>query len=247
MATIATAAEQPGRPEAVAPVWHTVVFAAILFASATLQAFRVVPFRLHSRMQFYLFTMVTEYLLVVYVWLFGLRPRGKTPREIIGGKWDSTAAVLLDTGVSLLFGMIVLFVLGALRFILGNNPEALRAIKLLSPHSALEMILWVMLSATAGFCEEFLFRGYLQRQFLAATGQIGIAVALQAVVFGAGHLYEGWKGALAIVAYGAMFGGLSVLRKSLRPGMLQHAGYDGLVGFGAYLLNKYDRWPAGLF
>lgn len=247
MATIATAAPQPSRPEAVAPAWHTIGFLLLMFSAATLQAFHLVPFRVHTRMQFYLFTIVFEILMVVYVWLFGLRARGKTLQDLVGGKWDSAAAVLLDIGISLLFGIIVLFVLGALRYILGENPAAIRAIKTLSPHSGFELLMWVLLSTTAGFCEELLFRGYLQRQLLALTTRIEIAVALQAVVFGAGHLYEGWKGALSIVVYGAMFGCLAVLRKSLRPGMLQHAGYDSFVGFGAFLLNKYNRWPPGLF
>jgi len=247
MATIATTAPQPTRPEAVAPVWHTVGFLLLMFSAAFLQAFRLVPFRVHTRMQFYVFTIIFEILMVGYVWLFGLRARGKSLREIIGGNWDSVAAVLLDIGISLLFGIIVLFVLGALRYMLGANPDAIRAIKALSPRSSFELVVWVLLSSTAGFCEEVLFRGYLQRQFLALTTRVEAAVALQAIVFGAGHLYEGWKGAVSIVVYGAMFGALAVMRKSLRPGMLQHAGYDSLVGFGAFLLTKYNRWPASLF
>ncbi|HXX20815.1 MAG TPA: type II CAAX endopeptidase family protein [Candidatus Acidoferrum sp.] len=246
MATIATATPQSSRPELVAPVWHTIGFLLLMFSAALLQALRLVPFRVHTRMQFYVFTIVFEILMVIYVWLFGLRKRRKTLREVIGGKWDSVAAVLLDIGISLLFGIIVLFVLGALRYILGANPAAIRAIKVLSPRSGFELLMWVLLSTTAGFCEELLFRGYLQRQFLATTGRIEIAIPLQALVFGAGHLYEGWKAAVSIVVYGAMFGCLAVLRKSLRPGMLQHAGYDSFVGFGAFLLNKYNRWPPGL-
>lgn len=246
MATIATAAPQRSRPEAVAPTWHTIGFLVLMFSAAFLQAFRLIPFRVHTRMQFYLFTIVFEVLMVIYVWVFGLRVRGKTLRELIGGKWDSAAAVLLDIGISLLFGIIVLLVLGVLRYMLGANPAAVRAIKVLSPRSTAELLVWVLLSTTAGFCEELLFRGYLQRQLLALTTRIEIAIPLQAIVFGVGHLYEGWKGAVSIVVYGAMFGWLAVLRKSLRPGMLQHAGYDSLVGISAFLLNKYNRWPPGL-
>jgi membrane protease YdiL (CAAX protease family) len=93
--------------------------------------------------------------------------------------------------------------------------------------------MWVCLSTTAGFCEEFIFRGYLQRQFLALTGRPEAAVVFQALIFGAAHLYQGWKGAVTITAYGALFGGLAAWRKSLRPGMMQHAAQDTFSGLVA--------------
>ncbi|MBZ5696872.1 MAG: CPBP family intramembrane metalloprotease [Acidobacteriia bacterium] len=100
------------------------------------------------------------------------------------------------------------------------------------------MIAFLGLAMTAGFCEEILFRGYLQRQFLALTGRIEVAVALQAVVFGMAHTYQGWKGAVTIGVYGALFGVLAVVRKSLRPGMMQHAFQDSLAGIAIRVLTK---------
>ena len=84
-----------------------------------------------------------------------------------------------------------------------------------------------------GLAEEFVFRGYLQRQLLAATGRNSWAILLQGVVFGVAHGYQGIKGVLTISVYGVMFGILAALRRSLRPGMMQHASQDivsGLVG-----------------
>ena len=92
-----------------------------------------------------------------------------------------------------------------------------------------------------GFLRGVSFRGYLQRQFLAWSGRVEVAVALQAVVFGIGHLYQGWKGALTITLYGAMFGILAVMRKSLRPGMIQHAMQDSFTGIVGSLLIKHGR------
>ena len=54
-----------------------------------------------------------------------------------------------------------------------------------------EIFLWLLVSLAAGFCEELVFRGYLQRQFHAATGSIAAAVALPAIVFGLVHTYQG--------------------------------------------------------
>ena len=75
------------------------------------------------------------------------------------------------------------------------------------------------------------------------TGTAAAAVALQAVVFGIGHFYQGIRGVVVITIYGALFGILAILRKSLRPGILQHAGQDvvsGLLGsFAERLLKQY--------
>ena len=90
-----------------------------------------------------------------------------------------------------------------------------------------------MLSVTAGFCEEVVFRGYFQKQFFALTGKRDLAVALQALIFGVAHCIRASKGALTISIYGAMFGILAVVTKSLRPGMIQHAGrghFFGIIG-----------------
>ncbi len=50
--------------------------------------------------------------------------------------------------------------------------------------------MWVILAVAAGICEEFMFRGYLQKQFLAITGSDAAAVVLQAF-FGVAHSYQG--------------------------------------------------------
>ena len=83
---------------------------------------------------------------------------------------------------------------------------------------------------TAGFCEEIIFRGYLQRQFAAVTRSMLGGVVLSAIVFGASHGYEGSPRMLLLALYGLMFGLLAWSRKSLRPGMIAHAWHDALSG-----------------
>ena len=45
---------------------------------------------------------------------------------------------------------------------------------------------------TAGFVEEFVFRGYIQRQCQALCGSTILASALQVLIFTQGHFYQGW-------------------------------------------------------
>jgi membrane protease YdiL (CAAX protease family) len=135
--------------------------------------------------------------------------------------------------------MVVWFVLIVVTIAVGRNSAGLETIKALAPHSGAEFICWVALSITAGFCEELVFRGYLQKQLFAFTGKIWLAVALQAMLFGFIHLYQSWRGAVSITVYGVLFGVLAVMRKSLRPGMIQHALQDSAVGVIIRLLSKH--------
>jgi len=186
-----------------------------------------------------MFSILFEWVMVAYVWWFGLRPRGMHVSELIGGRWARVSDFLRDVGIAFLFWLVVLSMLAIVRLLLGPNPAALKAVRLLAPRTGAEMVVWVLVSVTAGITEEFLFRGYLQRQFLALTKSPHLAVVLQAVVFGSAHAYEEWKGAVGITLYGALFGVLALMRRSLRPGMMQHATQDTFAGIAASVLSKH--------
>jgi hypothetical protein len=59
-----------------------------------------------------------------------------------------------------------------------------------------------------------------------------------AAVFGLSHAYEGHQRMLLIFVYGAMFGTLAILRKSLRPGMMAHAWHDSFEGVLLVIADK---------
>lgn len=223
----------------VAAWWHTIVLIAVILSLAYLQGqpgFAVRASRLPSKIPIYLETLVYELLLFVYVWLLGLRPKGVTIREIVGGKWSRFEDFLIDVATAFIFWVAVVAVLVILEFALKFSGA--KAAAVLLPLSVPEMLVFAALSITAGFCEEFVFRGYFQRQFLALTQSIPLSVALQAVVFGGAHFYQGPRGVVVITVYGAMFGALAAIRKTLRPGMLQHATQDTISGIlGGILLR----------
>jgi membrane protease YdiL (CAAX protease family) len=226
----------------VAAWWHTIVFVIGMFAYGASQRHITSKFAgPHSPSHIFLYcsTIFFELGLLSYVWLLGLRPAGKRLRDLVGGKWARPRDVFRDIGVAILFWMVVVVFLGIVNAILGQDSTAINAMKSMLPQNGLEMALWVALSVTAGFCEELVFRGYLQRQFFALTGMPAAAVVCQAIVFGSVHLYQGVRGAIAITGYGALFGILAISRNSLRPGMIQHAGQDSFAGIVGSLLVKH--------
>lgn len=239
METNATESLTSNHEGSVIPVWHTTGFLAFLLVLIVTHPFRIGLLNVHSRLSYYSLTIIFELLLVGYVWLLGLRSCHKTLGEIIGGRWTRWTDPFRDFGVAFVFWIVVACMLLVARIFLGHNAELTRVMRLLRPQTAKEMAAWVLMSVVAGVCEEILFRGYLQRQFRAWTGNTPMAVALQAVVFGAAHLFQGWKGAVTIAVYGGLFGILAIMRKSLRPGMIQHAMQDGFSGIVLSLLAKH--------
>jgi hypothetical protein len=105
------------------------------------------------------------------------------------------------------------------------------------PQRGIELTFWIALSVTAGICEETVFRGYLQRQFMALTKSAPAGILLSAATFGAAHAYQGFRMVILIALYGAMFGILAYWRGSVRPGMIAHAWNDSLNGVLAVLVR----------
>ena len=64
------------------------------------------------------------------------------------------------------------------------------------PHTRMEMNLWGGVSLSAGFCEEFLYRGYFIWVFSPWLGWWG-AAALSLPFFAIPHIYQGWAASSA--------------------------------------------------
>lgn len=90
--------------------------------------------------------------------------------------------------------------------------------------------LWVALSVSAGICEEFAFRGYLQRQFEAGWRSPALAIVLQGLLFGWLHAYEGVAAAAAIALYGVALGIVARARGNLRAVIIAHVVTDLALG-----------------
>ena len=222
----APASESPH--SGVAPAWHTAVLLVWLLGISFIGAHVDLA---HGHVVTYSIVLLMEWTMVAFIW--GLRRRGIRLSDLIGGSWARPVYFLRDLGLGIAFLLIFGFgLLQALSYLL--NPETPKAMTTMMPQTWFEVILWVLMSLTAGFCEEVIFRGYLLRQFPALTRSVVGGIVLQAVLFGLSHGYQGWKLMLLISIYGACFGVFARWRRSLRPGMIAHALEDaagGVLGF----------------
>jgi membrane protease YdiL (CAAX protease family) len=218
---------------------HTLVFLLILFGSASLMyvsAGRMRAVEQPSRVLFYVTTIVWEWLLMAYI-LVGVRLHHTPLLEVMGARWTRAKDVFRDIGIALAFWIVALIVLGLVAHLL-HFQGMKQNVRFLAPEGRTEIVLWIAVSLTAGICEETIFRGYLQKQFIAWTGSVPAGVLLSAVVFGVGHIYQGAKATVVIGVYGLMFGMLAQRRRSMRPGMMTHALHDTVSGLAIKFLPK---------
>jgi CAAX protease family protein len=220
----------------VAPLWHTIVLIAFLFALAAYGAYAQLHAkpgpelveRRGSTVPLYLSLIAAEWGLLRFVVAGGLKKTGTSLRDLIGRRWAGWRDVARDVLIALAAWVVWTASESLIRHALGNDTA--KDIGALLPRSPLEITTWVGLSLTAGFCEEAIFRGYLQRQFQAITGSAVAAVLLQAVVFGISHGYQGLRNVVAITILGLVYGAIVLWRKSLKPTMILHAGTDVVSG-----------------
>ncbi len=181
-----------------------------------------------NRVATYLLTIVMEWLVFVVV-VAGVRRSGAPVWLVVGERWHSFRQLLRDIGIAAAFWLVAVGLLWVFSKLL-RVPDMAHNMKFMLPHSGAEIALWVALSVTAGICEETIFRGYLQRQFIAMTKNASVGIVLSAVAFGAAHAYQGPRFVVLISLFGAMFGILAYWRGTVRPGMIAHAWQDTLGG-----------------
>jgi len=146
-----------------------------------------------------------------------------------------------DVGAAAVFWIAALIVLAVIGLSLKaaglSGPQ--KTLTAIAPSTPMEVLLWMVLSMSAGFCEEFVFRGYFLRQFGSVGAGVWLGVLCSSLLFGVSHGYEGAAGMIAITAYGAMFCALALVTKSLRPGMIAHAWHDIFSGVMLMMVRHF--------
>jgi membrane protease YdiL (CAAX protease family) len=107
------------------------------------------------------------------------------------------------------------------------------------PHTRTELYWFGGVSVTAGFCEEFLYRGFFVWALSPWLGWWG-AAALSLACFAIGHLYQGWNGVLSTGVVGGLYTLVVAIFGSLWPAIALHAVSDLGSGVMAWLVLRED-------
>ena len=234
---VATQPEPEGYRRIAAPL-HTVLLLAIQAAWAFRGLIRADQLRRMAspnRVAMYSITISFEWFLLALV-IVGVRLNGTPLSSVLGERWRSVREVIRDIGIALVFAFVSMMIVTTIGQFVGADGSG-RRIQYLLPHGGLEMTLWMAVSLSAGICEEAVFRGYLQKQFMALANNAPIGILLSAVAFGLAHAYQGWQWVILIGLEGVMLGCLAHWRLSVRPGMIAHASKDALAPILAGLVK----------
>jgi membrane protease YdiL (CAAX protease family) len=216
----------------IAPLWHTVLLVLLIAGTSWLGTRHTSSGGLRrAHLETYLLTLLWEWALAGFTF-WGLRLRETSLRKLVGEWRSGFRGWMIDLGGALLFWIMAMTVLVAVGVLLrlGHMENAQKKLAELAPQSLAEMGLWIILSCSAGICEEFVFRGYLQQQFSRMSGRVWVGVIASSLLFGAAHGYEGLSGMIAITLFGAMFSMLAIRSRGLKMGMIAHAWHDAFTG-----------------
>jgi membrane protease YdiL (CAAX protease family) len=170
----------------------------------------------------------------VALWLFEARP-WPTLKFVIPQGWRFWGSIGLVLVLAITQARTIIRIARSKRLkrIKMGNPHAEK----ISPHTRSEVPWWIAVSLSAGFCEEFIFRGYLIWAFQPVFGLWGSA-AFSLVVFALAHVYQGAKGIFGVGAIGLLFTLVVLISGSLWPAIALHALTDIGQGLLAWVVFR---------
>ncbi len=176
--------------------------------------------------------------LVALVWYLTDRPW-----DLIGLVWPPPQWPVSAIVIASLF--VVLYLADAIAEIATpeqreSTREAMRTNLGFLPATSFEFAHYLFLAFSAGFCEEFIFRGYFIRYFQVLLGPDDpnhtLAILLPAIMFGVAHFYQGWKTVVKVTAMAIMFGFIFLQTDSIWLLILLHFLVDVAGGAIAWKL-----------
>lgn len=247
----------------IAPVWHTLVLIIGILGLSIAGSTGLTSQRHGSnRLITYGATAGMEILMLGWVAL-GLWLRKVPFKSLFGSLDKGVRGLFLDAVIGFAFWIGAMTILGSigLAWTAGEyaathhntlprpgqhidaspaQKQTAQTLAQLAPSNGKEIACWVLLCCIAGFVEEAVFRGYLQRQFTAwARGGAVVGVVISASMFGAAHGYQGMRNMVMLAVFGALFSLLALFRKSLRAGIFAHSGHDLIAGLALMYLRAH--------
>ena len=218
-----------------APSWHTATLVAVILAVALIGTLLTrqgiaVPTAVASNSRIasrYLPMIVVEWSLLLYVCRVG-RPRSAL-RALLGRGWMPHVRAGADIALGLCGWLLIKAVELAWMRLLPAGVIA--SVSATLPVTWVERIAWGFVAASVGFCEEVVFRGYLQAQLTACTRRASAALVLQAVLFALAHGEQGGMAMVRIALYWLALAALARWKQSLLPGIICHVLSDLASGW----------------
>jgi membrane protease YdiL (CAAX protease family) len=113
-----------------------------------------------------------------------------------------------------------------------------RVVYLYMPANATERAWWIGVAVLAGVGEEITWRGVQGGLLNNLTGNFWLAALICAISFGIGHMIQGWRSVIVVIAFALCFHALVWLAGSLYVAMAVHIAYDVTAGISYGRLGR---------
>lgn len=175
----------------------------------------------------FVFTLsLLDAMLVIGLILLLLRAHRESAREVLLGSVRRLREILVGIGMIPIVFMIVLAIRAAVLTWaphLHNQP--------INPYedmlrSRIDAAIFAVVVMIAGGLREEVQRGFILHRFKGYLGGGGIGVVVHSLIFGLGHLDQGYDAAIATATLGAFWGVVYLRRRSIIAPITSHAGYN---------------------
>jgi membrane protease YdiL (CAAX protease family) len=169
---------------------------------------------------------LTDMVLVLGLVYVFLRAHGEPVRDFVLGERRASTEITLGVMLIPVAFAVVIVVLAAvllLRPSLNNVPVNPFERMLQTPRDAAIFALVVMF---AGGVREEVQRGFIIRRFDQYLGGGLLGIGIYSVVFGLGHIEQGYAASIATGTLGAVWGFVYYSRRSIVAPMISHAGFN---------------------
>jgi membrane protease YdiL (CAAX protease family) len=208
------------------PPWRGVVRTRALFARSSITS--------SDRMGIYASTIAAQWI-AVGLTAWRCAARGLSARNLGLSLAHPAATIALGAALAVLFAFVQLLGFRALSKIPAERRGRVYELACkISPQRTSEILAFIALVATVGFCEEFLFRGFVFavfRQLLLASAPA--AILASSALFALGHLYQGRRGIVVTFFLGVIFALTRTFTASLLPPIMGHCAVDLMAGLAA--------------
>jgi membrane protease YdiL (CAAX protease family) len=175
---------------------------------------------------------MADTVLLIVLMVVLTRAHGDSVKELWLGRRPVVREVLLGLACVPLVFMLVIAVLGGLRLVAPwlHNVET-NPLENLARGGALNAAAFGLVAIFAGGVREELQRAFLLRRFERHLGGGAAGVVILSLLFGLGHLLQGWDAAIATGALGAFWAVMYLRRRSSVAPLVSHAGFNSLEVF----------------
>ena len=205
----------------------------------TLAVFGILPKTAHGDLSvtFVVVLSLTDTALLVGLIFFLLLWHGERPRDVFLGWRPITGEIRLGLPMILVALAIAVAVLGIVQLVapsLHNVPQNPLQDMLRRPRDA---GLFAVVVVIAGGVREEIQRAFILHRFDQWLGGAYVGVVVWSIVFGFGHVVQGYDVAITTAVMGAFWAIVYVRRRSIVAPLVSHAGFN-LLEVAQYLAIK---------